>query len=118
MGVLHDENEIGPAEQLFGDTAACGGADASAGDLDTRVILVDGLGGGAAPLVAGAEEEDAKGLARAWVLAGARHMDMVRARGEEVKGAHPRLGLSRGCLIKQIAVRLALRHHCRIRPCF
>jgi len=52
---------MGPEQEPFGDAAAGGTGDAGAADFGARVIAVEGLGSGAAPLVAGAEEEDAQG---------------------------------------------------------
>lgn len=57
MLVFHDEDEIGPGEHLVGDASPRGGAGASAGDTHTRIISIKGLRGGAAPLIARADEE-------------------------------------------------------------
>ena len=58
MLVFHDEDEIGPGEHLVRDASPRGGAGASAGDLEARIISIKGLRGGAAPLIARADEED------------------------------------------------------------
>lgn len=65
VDVLHDQNEIRPAEEFFRDAAARGGADAGTGDLDTRIVFVDGFCRRAAPLVAGTEEKNAHGVVKA-----------------------------------------------------
>ena len=61
VGGLHDEDDIRPMEEFFGDAAAGGGGDAGAEGFDAGVVPVDGLSSGAAPVVAGAEEEEADG---------------------------------------------------------
>lgn len=55
---LHDEDEVGPEQEFLGDTAAGGGAEAGALDFDSGVVLIEGLGRGAAPLITRAEEEE------------------------------------------------------------
>lgn len=55
---LHREDDVGPAEIGFADAASGLGADAGGADLEPRVGAVEPLGGNAALLVHGADEED------------------------------------------------------------
>ena len=58
VGALHDEDDIGPVQQLRRDRLVRVGGQAGGGRLHARPVGEDLLGGGGAEAVAGADEEE------------------------------------------------------------